>query len=289
MDRVKNLFDKLVKASITLVEQVVASLVAAFFTLVANPSPIFTALELFIVGMIWLLLGDFLISHTHILRFILQVLQDFSKIASVVFTDALHVIEKALNVVGSVGNAAGGVINDITGSNTVPHIPAIPMIGFPYINYEPFIEDLDKIGNSTSVCNLFDSPFYTIAYPLRNVLNGHICPIVRYTFKSLLYTPFAWLMSPFYFNADPTNFDSGNCEDNGAWAVCFWLKFGNVLAYILAPLVLIFYLFTPFKTMLLDILALVGTFLHLLATLALDSLHLMFKRKLKAENPTKNR
>ena len=206
--------------------------------------------QIFLVGLVWMWLGRFLMHHIKILRFILNVLNDVAIAVSSIFGTFADGVEVAINAVGKAGNAVGGLANDVVGifggGHPIPKIPTIPLTKFPVLNFDNFIESLDGVTDATTLCSPFSSVIYEIFFPLRYALNDQVCPIVRYMYGTFVYTPFAWLLSLFYFDADPKE---GNCEEIDAQYICFFLEFGNVLIYIITPLMLISFLWPWISTL----------------------------------------
>lgn len=232
------------------------------------------------IGLAWLWIGDFIIAHTPTVRLILAILEDWIEVAGIMFNLTAMAVEAAIDVVASIANAAGGVINKIGSifgdDHIVPKIPMIPVAPFPLINFDNFIADLDQLGNATATCAPFDAVLYEMAFPIRTALNKHICPVVRYMTNTIVEGPFAWLLSPFYFDSTPL--PGNNCNESSAWSTCFWLRFGSLLLYIIAPIQLFYFFFPAIKKLLIALIELFIAATAVVFDLLLDILHGAFHK-----------
>lgn len=241
--------------------------------------------QIFLVGIAWMWLGHFLMRHMKILRFILHVLNDVAIVVSTIFGDFADGVEAALNVAGKAGNVVGSGINHIGKifhhGHLVPKIPKIPITKFPVLNFEHFIQSLDDVQDASELCSPFSSLSYEILFPIRYALNNHVCPIVRYMYGTLVYTPFAWLMSMFYFDANPNDPVNGNCTDIEAQYICFFLEFGDVLIYILTPLMLISFFWPFISKFVVAVIKLAEDIFVLVLDLVIDLCKELFEKKKK--------
>lgn len=260
------------------IEQAVLTIPGLILTVLVNPGPPLTALKMALIGLAWLWIGDFLIAHAPVLRFVLDVIQVFAKVAGVAFGLTIDSVEVAIDAAVSVANAGGDVINGIGSlfgdSHVVPKIPMVSITPFSTIDFSSYVSGLDQFGNATLTCTPFNDIGYELVYPLRSLLNDHFCPIVRYTWNTIIYTPFSFLMGFGHFDANP---NGNNCLDPSEWIVCFWLKFGSILVYVLAPLHLLWWLFSPFKKIVFDLLGLIGTGIGVAFAAVTGLLHESFK------------
>ena len=242
------------------VENSILAIPGFILTVLVNPGPPLTALKMALIGLAWLWIGDFLIAHTHLLRFVLDVIQIFAQVAGVAFGLTIDSVEIAIDAAVAVANVGGDIINGIGSlfgdSHVVKKIPMVAITPFSTIDFSSYVSGLDQFGNASATCLPFNDVGYELVFPLRSLLNFHICPIVRYTWNTIIYTPFSFMTGFGHFDADP---NGGNCADPGAWIVCFWLKFGSILVYVLAPLHLLWWLFSPAKKVFFDLLSLLGT------------------------------
>lgn len=242
------------------VEQAVLSIPGLILTVLVDPGPPLTALKMLLIGLAWLWIGDFLIAHTPILRLILDLIQVFAKVAGAAFELTIDSVEVAIDAAVAVANVGGDVINGIGSlfgdKHVVPKIPSVSITQFPPIDFSSYVDGLDQFGNATLTCQPFNDVGYLLVYPLRSLLNDHFCPIVRYTWNTIIYVPFSFMMGFGHFDADP---NGANCADPHKWIVCFWLKFGAILVYVLAPLHLLWWLLSPIKKLILDAFRVIGT------------------------------
>lgn len=263
------------------VEDAALALPAVALKLLAAPGKLIWAAVTALIGLGWLAIADFIIFHTPTARFILAVLEDWIKVAGIMFEATSMAVETAIDVVASIGNAAGSVINSIGSlfgdSHVVPKIPTIPIKPFPLIDFDNFIADLDQLGNATATCAPFEYVWYELVFPARAALNYHVCPIVRYMTNTIVEGPLAWILSPFYFDATPL--PGNNCDESAAWTTCYWLRFGSILVYVIAPLQLIYWFFPSIKKLVFALAALIIAAAALVFDLLLDVLHASFHRK----------
>lgn len=272
--RVERFFNLLFKT----LEQAILSIPGFILTVLVNPGPPLTALKMALIGLAWLWIGDFLIKHSHILRFVLDVIQIFAQVAGFAFGLTIDSVEVAIDAAIAIANVGGDIINglgSLFGDNhVVPSIPMVTITPFATIDFSSYVSGLDQFGNASLTCTPFDNVGYELVYPLRSLLNEHFCPIVRYTWNTIIYTPFSFMMGFGHFDADP---NGANCMDPNYWTVCFWLKFGSILVYVLAPLHLLWWLFSPVKKFVFDILKLFGTGIGIVFAAISGILHETFR------------
>ena len=272
--RVERFFNLLFKT----LEQAILSIPGFILTVLVNPGPPLTALKMALIGLAWLWIGDFLIAHIPILRSILAVISVFAFVAGNAFAGAMDAVQAAIIAAIAIANVGGDIINglgSLFGDNhVVPSIPEITFTPFPLIDFTSYINGLDQLGNASATCTPFDNVGYELVYPLRSLLNEHFCPIVRYTWNTIIYAPFSFMMGFGHFDADP---NGANCMDPHYWTICFWLKFGSILVYILAPLHLLWWLFSPIKKFFFDVLKLIGTGIGILFAAISGILHETFR------------
>lgn len=269
---------KLIRTMLKTIEAAILAIPGLMLTVLANPGPPITAVKWALYGVAWIWIGDYLIKHSATLRFILETLAVFATLASVDFSITMVAVEAAIDVVFSIANAAGGVINTFGSwfgdDHIVPKLPMIPIKMFPIVNFDSYISSLDDFGNATATCSAFNNIGFELVYPLRSLLNERFCPIVRYTWSTIIYTPFSWCMGFGHFDADP---NGNNCNEPSAWTLCFWLKFGYLLTYVLAPLHLLYWLFPAIKKLVLDGLSVAGTAIGFTFSALSGILHETFK------------
>lgn len=242
--------------------------------------------QIFLVGLAWMWLGHFLMRHMRILRLILHILNDVAIVVSKLFADFADGVEHALNIAGKAGNFVGGGINSVTGflhlGHPVPEIPKIPITKFPVLGFEHFIQSLDDVNDATTLCSPFtNSLSYEILFPLRYALNNHVCPLVRYMYGTFVYTPFAWLMSMFYFDANPNDPINGNCIEIEAAYICYFLEFGDILIYVITPLMLISFFWPFISKLVIAVLKLAEDIFVLVFDLVIDLCKELFEKKKK--------
>ena len=254
------------------IEQTILAIPALIFTILGNPGPLFSAIKYALIGWVWLLLGDYLISHTHILKDILKLVQDFSGIVSLMFDLDIGAIIVAVDVFVAAFNVVAKVVDFFTGSNTIPQISGLPLT-IPKIDFTDYIKSIEDFTDAATQCAAFDSVWYELTYPLRGFLNDAVCPVVRYTWGTLIEVPFGWLLSLFYFNADPNDPTDGNCTNPDFLIVCFILKFGSVILYVLAPLHIIFWLYRPISKAVWDAIDLAADLFRFSLAFLIDVLH----------------
>ena len=280
------------------IKQIYKTVLAALFT---APKLLFAVLgefeilivivQIFLVGLVWMWLGTFLLHHMKILRFILNVLNDVAKVVSHIFGIFGDTVEASFNVLAKVGNLGSSAINGVAhlfGShhNIVPKIPTIPLTKFPILSFDGFIKSLDNVHDATTLCAPFSSVGYELAFPIRYALNNQVCPVVRYMYGTIVYDPFAWLLSLFYVNADPNDEINANCTDSEAAYICFFLKFGNVLIYIICPLMVLSWLWPWVSALFWAAVKLAEDIFVLGMELITDSLHAIFH---KTDSTKKNK
>lgn len=284
-DRVNTLFAQINKS----VKQIFETIASALLTLpklaldvLADPFPLIGIGWVLLIGAAWIWLGDFLLRHMRILRFILNVLNDVAIVVSRLFGIFGDSVEAAFNVMAKVANVGGKVVNGIGSlfgaKHLVPKIPTIPLTRFPVLHFEHFIKSLDNLHDASQTCAPFDILSYELAFPIRYALNNQVCPVVRYMTNTIVYQPFAWMMSLFYFDATP---NGNNCKDSEAEYICFFLKFGYVLIYIMAPLMFIVWLLPAILGILQSTWNLAKDLLVLLRDLLVDLLHTIFHKNEK--------
>jgi hypothetical protein len=241
-------------------------------------------LQVFFIGLVWMWFGTFLLHHMEILKFILNVLNDVAIVVSRLFGIFGDTVEESFNILAKIGNVGGNIINDslhflhITKKNVVPTIPTIPLTRFPVLNFEGFIKSLDQVHDASTLCEPFSSATYELAFPLRYALNDQVCPVVRYMYGTIIYTPFSWLLSLFYFDANPNDEINANCHDIEAQYICFFLKFGNVLIYIITPLMILSWLWPWVSSFFKSLLKLIGDLFILGLEFIKDTFHLLFHK-----------
>ena len=187
----------------------------------------------------------------------------------------------AVNALGSAGNAVSGGINSAIsffggGSHSIPSIPSIPSTDFPVIDLFSYVGYLDDVQAAAGQCGLFTNLFYEMAFPIRSLMNDRVCPIVRYTANSIAYAPLNFVLGLFFFDAAP---DGNNCADPGLWWTCFWLNFGSLLMYIVAPLQIAYALYPALKKLLQDGWQWVVILLKLAVTVVVKCMHSLHKQK----------
>jgi hypothetical protein len=111
-------------------------------------------------------------------------------------------------------------------------------------------------------------------------LNDRVCPIVRYTYNSIVFVPLNFLLGGFFFDAQP---DGNNCADPGFWWTCFWLNFGTLYMYVLAPLHIIIALFPALKKAGQDIWQWLRLLLGVVISLVVRILHRLHKQAAAAK------
>ena len=259
------------------IEQLILAIPGLIFTVLGNPGPLFTAIKYVIIGWVWIIIGDYLIAHTHILKDILKVVQVFAGITSKLFEFDIGTMIVAVDVFVVAFDAVADVVNFFTGHSTVPQISALPL-HIPKIDFSSYISNIDDFTNAATQCANFDSIWYELSFPFKSFLNDAVCPVVRYTWGTLIEAPFGWLLGLFYFNADPNNTNDGNCLNPEFQMVCYILKFGNIILYILAPLHILFWLYRPLSKAITDALDLAADLFRFSLAFLIDVLHETFKR-----------
>ena len=257
------------------------------FNVLGNPGPFISIIEVLLLGWAWIWLGDFLLKHIKILRVILNILNVVAITVSELFGVFGDSVEVAFNILAKVANIGGGIINDIGSifgdKHIVPKIPTIPLTKFPILDFDGFIKSLDSFNDATATCAPFNNVGYEFVFPLRYALNDQVCPIVRYMTNTIVYDPLAFLLSIFYFDADPRE-PGGGCQESEAQYICFFLKFGYVLIYIFAPFMTVYWLLPVIKKILLSLLKLAEDTIALVVDFCVDLLHTAFH---KSEGPKK--
>jgi len=287
-DRVNTLVAQ-IKKSVKQVFKTIASAILTFpklaLDVLVDPFPLFGIGWILAIGVAWIWIGDFLLRHMRILRFILDVLNEVAKIVSRIYGLYIDSVEAAFDVLATATNAVSGVGNTVIKTlsfgvvkHAIPKIPIIPLTRFPILSFDHFIKSLDTIGNATQTCAPFNALSYELAFPIRYALNDQVCPVVRYMTNTIIYRPFAWLLSLFYFDAAP---DGNNCKDSEAEYLCFFLKFGYVLIYIMAPLMFFMWLLPAILGILRSSWKLAMDLLVLLRDLVVDLLHTIFHKNEK--------
>ena len=97
-------------------------------------------------------------------------------------------------------------------------------------------------------------------------------------YGTIIYTPFSWLLSLFYFDANPNDEINANCHDIEAQYICFFLKFGNVLIYIITPLMILSWLWPWISSFFKSLLKLIGDLFILGLEFVKDTFHLLFNK-----------
>jgi len=281
--RVENFFaqiNKTVKQIFITIRDIFLSLPSLLFNFFGNPGPLISIVEVILLGLAWIWLGDFLLRHITLLKIILKTLNDVASAVSFLFGVFGDSVELAFDVLASAGNLLGDGINDIAsffgGGNPIPKIPTIPLTRFPILDFDGFIASLDDF-DSAATCIPFKELFYEVVFPLRYGLNDKVCPVVRYMTGTIVYPPFAWLLSIFYFNADP-NDPQGNCVSSESRILCYVLRFGYILVYIFAPCMAAHWLWPALKNVILSSIKLAKDILGLFLETIIDFLHTAFHK-----------
>jgi hypothetical protein len=275
--KLKTLVPKFSKIVIDTVEQAVLAVPGLVLLLLANPGPLISSIKMAIFGLLWLRIGDFVIHHAPLLYVILDTLAIFATVAGAAFAFTVDGIQAIIDVVIGLINTGGKIVNlgseIFTGKDAVPTIDPIPIRPFPIVDFTKFLSGLASVGNATATCAPFENLYFEVSYPFRTWLNTQVCPIVRYTFDTLIYEPFQLILSPFHFDADP---NGNNCNTHTGYTLCFFLQFGAILLYIVAPLHLLYWLFPPLKKLLVDLFSLALTSVKLAFALLIGLLHANF-------------
>jgi hypothetical protein len=271
-DRVETFFfqlNKTIKQLLTTIEQAILTIPKLVLAALAEFEILFIILQVFLVGLVWMWIGTFLLHHMKILRFILNVLNDYAIIVSYIYGLLADAAEEAFNIASKAIWWLSAFTVDVG---------SIPITKFPVLNFEHFIKSLDGINDATKLCEPFKSVTFELAFPLRYALNNQVCPVVRFMTGTIVYRPFAWILSLFYFNADPADEINHNCTEIEAQYICFILKFGNVLIYIITPLMILSWLWPWISGLLHAIYELIKDVVVLAAEFIFDAMHIIFHR-----------
>jgi len=275
--KLKTLIPKFGHVVIDTVEQAVLAVPGLVLLLLANPGPLISSIKMAIFGLLWLRAGEFFIHHAPLLYVILDTLAIFATVAGAAFAFTVDGIQGIIDVIIGLINVGGSIVNGIsdafTGKDAVPTIHPIPIRPFPIVDFTSFLSGIASVGNATVTCAPFENLYFEFTFPFRSWLNTPVCPIVRYTFDTLIYAPFEWLLSPFHFDADP---NGNNCNTHTGYTLCFILRFGAILLYIVAPLHLLYWLYPPLKKLIVDLFKLVVTSVKLVFALLIGLLHANF-------------
>lgn len=280
-------FKKILSQVFKVIEQAILFIPKVVF-LVCGEFEIFVLIaQIFAVGLVWMWAGVFLMHHMKILRFILHGLNDYAIVVSKIYGLFGDACEETFNILAKGANIAGGAINSVSkflhGPKLIPHFPTIPLTRFPVLNFEGFIQSLDNINDATTLCAPFKSVLFELLFPLRYALNDFVCPVVRYMTGTVVYRPFAWLLGMFYLNADPNDEVNHNCKAIEAQYICFFLSFGEVLVYLITPL-MVFSFFWPFVSKLVRaVLKLAEDVVVFAFKFTMDVFHELFHRDEKAK------
>ena len=240
-----------------------------------------SAAKIFIFGKLFNMAALFLVQHIGVARFVFDIISVVTLAITGIFHEFIGPVIAAVNALGSAGNAVSGGINSAIsffggGSHSIPSIPSIPSTDFPVIDLFSYVGYLDDVQAAAGQCGLFTNLFYEMAFPIRSLMNDRVCPIVRYTANSIAFAPLNFVLGLFFFDAAP---DGNNCADPGLWWTCFWLNFGSLLMYIVAPLQIAYALYPALKKLLQDGWQWVVILLKLAVTVVVKCMHSLHKQK----------
>ena len=240
-----------------------------------------SAAKIFIFGKLFNMAASFLVQHIGVARFVFDIISVVTLAITGIFHEFIGPVISAVNALGSAGNAVSSGINSAIsffggGSHSIPSIPSIPSTDFPVIDLFSYVGYLDDVKAAAGQCGLFTNLFYEMAFPIRSLMNDRVCPIVRYTANSIAFAPLNFVLGLFFFDAAP---DGNNCADPGLWWTCFWLNFGSLLMYIVAPLQIAYALYPALKKLLQDGWQWVVILLKLAVTVVVKCMHSLHKQK----------
>jgi hypothetical protein len=222
-----------------------------------HPEMLLALFLLFVTGVGLEMVGNFLIRFASVFKVILDILgvglnllRDVFDALIPVLNGIFEVIAGMINAISSIGDFfSGGHHHDISPIDLQP-IPSLDWV-------QKLGQWYSLLGDLSITCAPFTQVAYECLFPLRYLCNEAVCPVVRFTYGTLLHGLLAFFLGAFYFDDNP---NGNNCANPPQLLICFGCHIGLLVSFGLTTLLLVIWRW-------LDILRLVYRLTELVVTL----------------------